>query len=385
MPPRPYEDYRIGWICALSIEMVAARAMLDEEHGLIRGQGQDTNTYYGGRIHDHNVIIACLPAGVSSLVSATHVGKDMIRTFRELRFVLLVGIGGGIPDLPTHDIRLGDVVVSRPGESHGGVTQLDKGKAIHGGIFRRQGSLNAPPNTLLTAISALDVEHRLNDGSTNISNYLSDILRRGPHMRSYGYPGVEKDRLFHADYPHPPENPTCSKCNSAHEIHRKLRYNTIPQIHYGVIASGNLVVKNPVYREELRRDASALCVETEAAGLMNILPCLVVRGICNYADSHKNDIWHPYAAATAAAFTKELLLYVSTDQTDHEEPISESLGHIQQYIEYQEPFQCQEAMEQTRDNSRMLQANQIYNLDAYEEQRNHSRTTSAGLLEDAKY
>ena len=50
-----------------------------------------------------------------------------------------------------------------------------------------------------------------------------------------------------------------------------------------------------------------LCFEMEAAGLMNNFPCLVVRGICDYADSHKNKQWQPYAAATAAAYAKELL------------------------------------------------------------------------------
>jgi hypothetical protein len=45
----------------------------------------------------------------------------------------------------------------------------------------------------------------------------------------------------------------------------------------------------------------------EAAGLMDDFPCLVIRGVCDYADSHKNDVWHGYAAATAAAYAKEFL------------------------------------------------------------------------------
>jgi hypothetical protein len=40
---------------------------------------------------------------------------------------------------------------------------------------------------------------------------------------------------------------------------------------------------------------------------MNSFPCLVVRGICDYADSHKNKKWQAYAAGTAAAYAKELL------------------------------------------------------------------------------
>jgi nucleoside phosphorylase len=50
-----------------------------------------------------------------------------------------------------------------------------------------------------------------------------------------------------------------------------------------------------------------LCFEMEAAGLMNSFPCLVIRGICDYADSHKNKRWQPYAAATAAVCAKEVL------------------------------------------------------------------------------
>ena len=45
----------------------------------------------------------------------------------------------------------------------------------------------------------------------------------------------------------------------------------------------------------------------EAAGLMNDFPCLVIWGICDYADSHKNKRWQNYAVATAAVYAKELL------------------------------------------------------------------------------
>lgn len=53
-----------------------------------------------------------------------------------------------------------------------------------------------------------------------------------------------------------------------------------------------------------------MCFEMEAAGLMNDFPCLVIRGICDYADSHKNKTWQAYAAATAAACAKDILTIV---------------------------------------------------------------------------
>jgi nucleoside phosphorylase len=63
-------------------------------------------------------------------------------------------------------------------------------------------------------------------------------------------------------------------------------------------------------RDRLRNELNVLCSEMEAAGLMDNFPCLVVRGICDYADSHKNDRWQKYAAATAAAYAKELLCII---------------------------------------------------------------------------
>jgi hypothetical protein len=52
----------------------------------------------------------------------------------------------------------------------------------------------------------------------------------------------------------------------------------------------------------------------------------VIRGVCDYADSHKNDAWHPYAAMTAAAYAKEFLYYVSPTQASHEKPIQQVIG-----------------------------------------------------------
>jgi nucleoside phosphorylase len=105
-------------------------AMLDEEHEMIAGQDPlDHNSYVFGRIHHHNVVLACMPEGVDGLVPAANVAKDMARTFPALRIGLMVGIGGGIPNLSKgFDIRLGDIVVGRPEKTWGGVVQYDKGK-----------------------------------------------------------------------------------------------------------------------------------------------------------------------------------------------------------------------------------------------------------------
>jgi nucleoside phosphorylase len=97
-------------------------------------------------------------------------------------------------------------------------------------------------------------------------------------------------------------------------------------IHYGTIASGNTVIKDAVERDRLRDQFGAVCVEMEAAGLMNDFPCLVIRGICDYADRHKNDAWHAYAAMTAVGYAKEYLFYILPVQARQEQPIREIVG-----------------------------------------------------------
>ena len=69
-----------------------------------------------------------------------------------------------------------------------------------------------------------------------------------------------------------------------------------PTIHYGLIASGNQLMKDAVIRAKLSAENGVLCFEMEAAGLMNNFPCLVIRGIFNYSDSHNNEEWEGYAA-----------------------------------------------------------------------------------------
>jgi nucleoside phosphorylase len=68
-----------------------------------------------------------------------------------------------------------------------------------------------------------------------------------------------------------------------------------------------------------------LCFEMEAAGIMNRFPCLVIRGICDYADSHKNKKWQPYAAATAAAYAKELLSIISAAEVVKTHTVDEAM------------------------------------------------------------
>jgi nucleoside phosphorylase len=109
----PIERYLVGVVCALLHEMTAAIAILDERHQQLAGEDKfDENNYVLGRVHEHNVVIACLPAGLYGTVSAGRVARDMLKTFTGLRFRLVMGIGGGTSLPKGPDIRLGDVVIS---------------------------------------------------------------------------------------------------------------------------------------------------------------------------------------------------------------------------------------------------------------------------------
>ena len=87
-----------------------------------------------------------------------------------------------------------------------------------------------------------------------------------------------------------------------------------------------------VTREKLRQERDIICFEMEAAGLMDNFPCLVIRGIGDYSDTHKNENWQPCAAATAAAYAKELLGVMPPVQVDNTptaiDAIKASLLHL---------------------------------------------------------
>ncbi|KAH0539023.1 hypothetical protein FGG08_004417 [Glutinoglossum americanum] len=307
--PLMHRDYTVGWICALPTEMAAAAAMLDERHGDLPQRPSDQNNYILGSIGDHNVAIACLGSGVTGISSAAIVAARMLSTFKSIRFGLMVGIGGGVPGGLT-DIRLGDVVVSKPFDTYGGVMQYDFGKTIGENQFVRTGTLNKPPPVLLAAVSRLETEHLM--GQNRLQQHLSQMLKKYPSMEPrYTYQGADHDQLFQPGYDHK-NGDTCENCDINELVNRDQRCT--PAIHYGLIASGNRVMRHGATRERLRKELGMLCFEMEAAGLMDNFPCLVIRGVCDYADTHKNKRWQGYAAATAAAYAKELLGVVPISQ-----------------------------------------------------------------------
>jgi nucleoside phosphorylase len=323
------DAYAIAWVAALPHERAAGTMMLDERHKQpddFAKNTSDPNSYSWGRIGKHNVVIASLPAGEYGLTSTATTAQGLRSSLPHIRIGLLVGIGAGVPGEKRHangrvtvrrDIRLGDVVVSNPDGTNGGVVQYDFIKAKQS--FERKGFLNGPPQALRNALSALQAEHELED--SRIPLLIAESLSKHPKAaKTYIRPDEHPDRLFKASYYHQGSE-TCENCSELEEVARSLREHS--EVHYGTIASGNTLVKDAEYRDEIlnwlrEHNVHPLCFEMEAAGLMNTFPCMVIRGICDYGDSHKNDVWQRYAAATAAAFAKEFLGFVDAEEVKRE-------------------------------------------------------------------
>ncbi|KAJ5734429.1 hypothetical protein N7493_003215 [Penicillium malachiteum] len=229
-----------------------------------RTHSEYTGGWTLGTIGEHNVVIACLPKGQYGTKSAANVAAWMISTFPTIKFGLMVGIGGGIPP----KIRLGDVVVSTPVGQFPGVIQWDIGKANEGGSSERTGLLNNPPTSLLTALATLETRHAL--GRSSIPQYLEELKMKFLGIVSKYLPSGLQDILFKANYGHVNKGPmdtdnnksaaadenvdereeeewdededeSCKLCDKTQVVKRKARDMTV---HFGLIASGNQVIKD---------------------------------------------------------------------------------------------------------------------------------------------
>ena len=191
--------------------------------------------------------------------------------------------------------------------------QYDFGKIVEEGKFIQTGVLTKPPTVLRSGVTELKAWH-ISEGITTYK-YVSEMLKLNTNMKQkFRYPGSQHDQLFEANYDHSGGNGGgCENCEKKNLVTRKPRDTDHPVIHYGIIGSANQVMKHGATREKLRREKGILCFEMEAAGLMDNFPCLVIRGICDYSDTHKSKHWQPYAAATAAAYAKELLEIIPED------------------------------------------------------------------------
>jgi nucleoside phosphorylase len=325
------QDYTVGWICAISSEYVAAQAFLDEKHDKADYVSpNDNNIYTLGRVGRHMVVIAVLPDGEYGIAATASVARDMLHSFPNIRIGLMVGIGGGAPSR-RHDIRLGDIVVSAPRDGKGGVFQYDFGKTTQDQTFRATGFLNQPPALLRGALSDIIAEYE-SEGH-HLEDAINSVLENKPRLqKKYKRPNPSSDRLYQSGVVHPEGYASCIvTCgdNPLAIVSRPERTSEDdnPAIHYGLIASANQLMKDAIIRDKLAVEKDVLCFEMAAAGLMNHFPCLVIRGICDYSDSHKNKEWQGYAAMAAAAYAKDLLYRIPPNKVEAEKRIRELISN----------------------------------------------------------
>lgn len=324
--PSSRDDFEIAIICALTVETDAALALFDwdwDKAGLGFGKLQgDRNEYNTGVIGSHNVVLAHMPEPGNA--NAARVAANCQFSFPQRKLALIVGVCGAVPFWPTSlntrplgskpgsskspsgrdEIVLGDVIISD------GIMHYDFGRLKPGGQYERKNLLGRPSiemRALLKKAKAQENRQQLREQMIHALGLLQSV----DHLTAT-YPTSISDWLFKAAYRHVKDGESCDRFCSKDELLLRDRVNAAkgnpnPQIHVGLIASGDSVVMSGEERDALSASDGIIAFEMEAAGVWESIPCVVIKGACDYADSHKNKDWQSYAAATAASCMKAFL------------------------------------------------------------------------------
>lgn len=345
------EEFKIAIICALPLEYDAMCLAFDEfwdEDGDPYGTAPgDANMYTTGRIGDQNqnVVLALLQRmGKTSAASAV---ACMKLSYTGLRQALLVGICGGVPRTQNgFDIMLGDVIISRT------IVQYDFGKRYPDRFIRTQTTTEAQSNEFrgfTVMAETMRGRNKLRQATSRLLSRLQENASKSGCGTKYVYPGLARDKLFEPNYRHKHhKSPSCvcKECHNmaspvcdealtascselgcsneflvprARPLHSQGQKqdpstaNTaqMPTIHTGSIASGDTVMKSGVDRDIIAQKDGIIAFEMEAAGIWDEIPCLIIKSVSDYADSHKHGEWQNFAAAAAAATTSALLMAYS--------------------------------------------------------------------------
>jgi nucleoside phosphorylase len=340
--PRSRDDFEVAVICALSREGNAVEALFDEiwhdAANTIGLDSRDNNTYTFGFIGSHYVVLTWMPEMGSSKATAAAIHLKF--SFTKIKHFLVVGICGGVPYKPKPkggEILLGDVII---GDA---LIKYDCGKQYHDKYTEREPTCKPDSEMLgvLNKLRAASSYKRLEKISTG---YIEELLNTEDFLEAR-YPGAHEDKLYKSDYLHKHHDISsrcgCTKdekeedliCNNATNIsctelkcdenfllHRNRLMKITeaaekaptkapnPTIHIGAIASGNTVMKSSKHRDVIAQRHQVIAFEMEGAGVFDEIPSVVViKGVCDYSDSHKNKNWQAYAAVTAAASMKAFL------------------------------------------------------------------------------
>ncbi|KAK0717692.1 hypothetical protein B0T26DRAFT_854799, partial [Lasiosphaeria miniovina] len=338
--PASRAGFRFAIVCALPREYDAVSLLVDEfwdKNGDPYGRTSgDPYTYRTGRIGDISIVLVLLSdMGKASAASAA---ASVRSSYPNLELVLLTGICGGMPRTDANEeILLGDVVLA------GSVVQYDFAKLYPDG-FQTKNTVKDminPPKTVRNLLSILGTNHRREDFQRRIAVILQELrsASRPSQSAKYQFPGAALDKLYQSRYRHKHQVPTdCSQCMDPQNtcelsrtqtcdelscsdtflVTRKREHNPespAPLVFFGRIGSADIVVKSGEDRDRIAKEHGLLAFEMEGAGVWDEIPCIIIKGVCDYADSHKNKRWQYYAAATAASTMKALLeFYPKTDE-----------------------------------------------------------------------
>ncbi|CAG8930839.1 unnamed protein product [Penicillium salamii] len=335
--PRTREEFEIAIICALPLEANAVLCSLDDvwhDAPPIYGRAQgDRNHYRFGRSGNHPVVVVTLP-GIGNVQSAG-AAASLGMSFVCIQLALLVGICGAVPYGPSgQEIILGDVIVSEV------LVRLDFGRQYPTEYKRKDTILDAPgkPNEEILGL----LQHWKSPIMTQQlhAKTMQHLVALMEHPKSQAEYPTSPDQLFDVEYIHQHHigcvecslagqvcaealHASCddTQCNPRMLIHRTRRSGLDAQgtpdqkIHFGSIGTADTVMKSALHRNELATSTGIIAFEMEGAGVWDKFNCLIIKGVCDYADSHKNKKWQDYAAAVAAAVAKEVLgQYVSHDR-----------------------------------------------------------------------
>ncbi|KAF3062881.1 hypothetical protein CFAM422_010417 [Trichoderma lentiforme] len=362
MAPPDRDHFDVAIICAIPTEYNAICQIFDEfwdEDGDRYGRAAgDLNTYTTGRIGKHNVVLALLPQmGKSNAAAAA---ASFRSSYNNVELALLVGVCGGVPRASSSaedEILLGDVVISRA------VVQYDFGRKYPNGFVRKssfQDNLGKASKNIQGLLNNFETDRGLSLLQRQTAQFLTQLQSAGQSknrrtLTKYQYPGALKDRLFRPDYRHKHRGSranTCTICSSdtnavceealnetcevlgceesylvdRERLQEKQELEESnheeaqePAIHIGAVASGDTVLKSGEDRDNIAAKEGVIAFEMEGAGIWGEIPCIIVKGVCDYADSHKNKRWQDFAAATAAAAAKALLhRYPKTEKARYE-------------------------------------------------------------------
>ncbi|PKK53031.1 hypothetical protein CI102_1704, partial [Trichoderma harzianum] len=323
-PPSSRHEFKIAILCALPLEASALQGVFDAHWDAEKyGKDQvDTNAYSLGVLGSHNVVLVHM-ANMGKVAAAV-AAANLRTSFRGIQLALVVGICGGAPFGPSGELFLGDVVISE------GLVQYDLGRRLPNTFVRKDtpGENLPRPRPEVRAILA---KLQTDQGRQQLQNEMLEhlqLLRQRSDL-TIPYPGAMNDRLFMLKYLHKHRRPSvcvvCYRdelCSSAMETNcEKLGCRGLdririvnasnepqPSVHFGLVATGDTVMRSGKVRDHIITRDKVIAFEMEGAGVWETFPAaLVIKGVCDYADSHKNKTWQAYAAATAAAATKAFL------------------------------------------------------------------------------